>query len=92
MRKLFEAGPCAAALVLPGLAAAAPKAAAFDQPKLEQLTGAKGKLDEKAGVFKVTMPRSDLKVTASGVHITPRLGGQHLGSARRVGRQGSRRR
>jgi hypothetical protein len=78
MRKLFEAGLCAAVAtvaILPGLSSAAPKAAAaFDQAKIEQLTGAKGKLDEKAGVFKVTMPRSDLKVTAAGVHITPPLG------------------
>ena len=63
---------CALAVtVIPGAAIAAPKAPAFDQAKIEQLTGAKGKLDEKAGVFKVTMPRSDLKVASSGVHITP---------------------
>ncbi|HEY8925279.1 MAG TPA: DUF1259 domain-containing protein [Polyangia bacterium] len=55
-------------------AMAAPKAPAFDQAKIEQLTGAKGKLDEKAGVFKVTLPRSDLKVTTAGVHLTPPLG------------------
>ncbi|HXU62855.1 MAG TPA: DUF1259 domain-containing protein [Polyangia bacterium] len=55
-------------------AAAAPKSAPFDQAKLEQLTGAKGKLDEKAGVFKVSVPRSDLKVTAAGVHLTPPMG------------------
>ena len=53
---------------------AAPKTAAFDQPKIEQLTGAKGKLDEKAGVFKVTMPRTDLQVTSAGVRITPPMG------------------
>ena len=56
----------------PGIAAPA-----FDprlQAKIEQLTGAKGKLDEKAGVFKVTLPRSDLKVTTAGVRLTPPLG------------------
>jgi hypothetical protein len=62
------------ALLAPIAASAAPKAAGFDQAKIEQLTGAKGKLDEKAGVFKVTMPRSDLKVTTAGVHITPPMG------------------
>jgi len=61
-------------LLAPIAAVAAPKPAAFDEAKIEQLTGAKGKLDEKAGVFKVTMPRSDLKVTAAGVHITPPMG------------------
>jgi hypothetical protein len=58
-----------------GAALAAPKApAALDQARIEQLTGAKGKLDEKAGVFKVSAPRSDLKVTSGGVHITPPMG------------------
>jgi hypothetical protein len=56
-------------------ALAAPKPpAALDQGRIEQLTGAKGKLDEKAGVFKVSAPRSDLKVTSAGVHITPPMG------------------
>src|SRR6476469_7477377 len=35
---------------------------ALDGQKIEQLTGAKGKLDGKEGVFKVSVPRSDLKV------------------------------
>jgi hypothetical protein len=58
----------------PAAVLAAPKAAALDQAKIEQLTGAKGKLDEKAGVFKVTLPRTDLQVTTAGVHITPPMG------------------
>jgi hypothetical protein len=62
-------GPSATAL-------AAPKAAAaqVDQAQIEQLTGAKGKLDEKSGVFKVSAPRADLKVVSGGVHITPPMG------------------
>ena len=62
------------ASLLPVTALAAPKPAPFDQAKIEQLTGAKGKLDEKAGVFKVTLPRTDLQVTTAGVHITPPMG------------------
>lgn len=42
--------------------------------QIEELTGAKGTLNEKEGVFKVTFPRSDLDVTASGVKITPPMG------------------
>ena len=42
--------------------------------KIESLTGAKGKLDEKEGVFKVSFPRSDLQVISSGVKITPPMG------------------
>jgi hypothetical protein len=63
--------------LLPFAASAAPKATGIGQPdqaKIEQLTGAKGKLDEKSGVFKVSAPRTDLKVISGGVHITPPMG------------------
>src|SRR4051812_46004268 len=46
----------------------------LDTAKIEELTGAKGKLDEKENVFKVSMPRSDLNVTAGGVKLTPPMG------------------
>ena len=49
-------------------------AAPLDGAQIEQLTGAKGKLDEKEGVFKVSVPRADLKVVAGGVHLTPPMG------------------
>jgi len=64
-------------VLVPLSAYAEPKAGAaghLDQARIEQLTGAKGKLDEKAGVFKVSAPRTDLKVVSSGVHITPPMG------------------
>ena len=46
----------------------------LDTAKIEQLTGAKGKMDDKEGVFKVSVPRADLKVTSAGVKMTPPLG------------------
>lgn len=46
----------------------------LDTARIEQLTGAKGKLDEKEGAFKVSVPRTDLAVTAAGVRLTPPLG------------------
>ncbi|MFL5307401.1 MAG: DUF1259 domain-containing protein [Polyangia bacterium] len=46
----------------------------LDTARIEQLTGVKGKLDAKAGVFKVSAPRSDLKVSVAGVHLTPPMG------------------
>ena len=49
-------------------------AASLNTAQIEQLTGAKGKLDEKEGVFKVSVPRADLKVVAGGVHLTPPMG------------------
>ena len=56
------------------LATTAYAAPALDGAKLEQLTGAKGKLDEKEGVFKVSVPRADLHPVAGGVHLTPPMG------------------
>jgi hypothetical protein len=51
-----------------------PGAAGMDTAAIEQLTGAKGALDAKEGVFKVSLPRSDIAVTAAGVRMTPPLG------------------
>ena len=47
---------------------------ALDTAKIEQLTGVKGELNDKEGVFKVSVPRSDLAVTVAGVKMTPPLG------------------
>jgi len=60
-----------AILVLGSTVQAAP---ALNGAQIEQMTGAKGKLDEKEGVFKVSVPRADLKVVAGGVHLTPPMG------------------
>ena len=46
----------------------------FDVARIEQLTGAKGSLNEKEQVFKVSLPRIDLHVVAAGVHLTPPMG------------------
>src|SRR3954468_16143362 len=53
---------------------AAQPAVKLDTAKIEQLTGLKGKLDEKEGVFKVSYPRGDIGSTAAGVKLTPPLG------------------
>jgi uncharacterized protein DUF1259 len=67
------------AIALSGIAAAPVHAAptakpSFDTAKIEELTGAKGALNEREGVFKVSVPRSDLSVTAGGVKLTPPMG------------------
>jgi hypothetical protein len=60
--------------------------ARLDTAMIERLTGMKGELSEKEGVFKVSMPRSDLAITVAGVKMTPPLGltswaaFQHAGS------------
>jgi hypothetical protein len=62
------------ALALPPPAGNKGPATGLDAALIEQLTGAKGKLDEKEGAFKVSVPRSDLTVVAAGVHLTPPMG------------------
>ena len=46
----------------------------LDTATIERLTGVKGELNEKEGALKVSVPRSDLDVTAAGVKLTPPLG------------------
>ncbi|MBS2027699.1 MAG: DUF1259 domain-containing protein [Deltaproteobacteria bacterium] len=58
-------------LALGVMLAAAP---ALDGARIEQLTGAKGALDVKEGVFKVSAPRTDLAVTVAGVKLVPAQG------------------
>jgi len=58
---------------------------ALDTARIERLTGAKGALVEKEGVFKVSVPRSDLSITAAGVHITPPMGLTSWAAFQRVG-------
>ena len=57
----------------------------LDASKIEQLTGAKGKLDDKEGVFKVTLPRADLQVAVGGVRMTPPMGLTCWAAFKRVG-------
>src|SRR2546427_1686607 len=46
----------------------------LDTAKIEQLTGVKGELNEKEGVFTVQAPRGDLQVTTAGVKMNPAMG------------------
>jgi hypothetical protein len=46
----------------------------LDTARIEQVTGLKGKWNEKEGVFKVEMPRTDLAVTTAGTKMIPPLG------------------
>src|SRR5262245_3545553 len=49
-------------------------AAALDTAKIDQLTGLKGKMNEKEGVYKVTCPRNDVKVVVAGWTMPPFMG------------------
>src|SRR5437762_910340 len=48
--------------------------AALDGAKIDQITGLKGKLNEKEGVYKVTFPRNDVKVVVDGWTMPPFMG------------------
>src|SRR6266700_6470271 len=48
--------------------------AALDTAKIDQITGLKGKLNEKEGVYKVTFPRDDVKVVVDGWTMPPFMG------------------
>ncbi len=45
-----------------------------DTALIERLTGAKGAFDAKEGVFKVSVPRTDLSITVAGTRVTPAMG------------------
>jgi hypothetical protein len=63
-------------VVLPLLLSAAPALAAdtLDTAAIERLMGVKGTMSEKEGVFRVSMPRSDVAVDVAGAKLTPPLG------------------
>src|SRR5262245_10408156 len=54
--------------------ACASAANALDQAKIDNLTGLKGKLNEKEGVYKVTFPRNDVKIVVDGWTMPPFMG------------------
>jgi hypothetical protein len=48
--------------------------AGFDTAKIDQITGLKGKWNDKERVYRVTFPRNDVKVTVDGWSIPPFMG------------------
>jgi hypothetical protein len=46
----------------------------LDTDKIDQVTGLKGKLNKKEGVYKVTFPRDDVKVVVGGWTMPPFMG------------------
>src|SRR5215207_9092207 len=60
------------ALAIPPVHAA--DAAKLDTAKIEQAIGAKGQMNAEEGVFKVSIPRTDVKVTVDGTPMPPFMG------------------
>lgn len=69
------------------LAQASAPSTALNTQEIERLTGAKGQLNEQEGTFKVSSPRSDLKLQAAGAHMTPPLGLTSWATFMRAGKQ-----
>jgi hypothetical protein len=49
-------------------------AADLDTARIDQITGLKGKFNEKEGVYKVTFPRNDVKIVVDGWAMPPFMG------------------
>src|SRR5438876_7969674 len=49
-------------------------AAGLNTARIDELTGLKGKLNEKEGVYKVTFPRDDVKIVVDGWTMPPFMG------------------
>jgi len=58
-------------LVVPSASRAAPN---LDTARIDQVTGAKGTMNAEEGVFKVSFPRDDLKVSVDGARMPPFMG------------------
>jgi uncharacterized protein DUF1259 len=84
MRRLIAYRIVAAGLLVSVCHAASGNA--LDTAKIEKLTGATGKLDEKEGAFKVSVARSDLSVTAAGVKLTAPMGLTSWAAFKKAGR------
>ena len=57
-------------IALIGLASAT----GLDTARIDQLTGLKGKFNEKEGVYRVTFPRNDVKIAVDGWAMPPFMG------------------
>ncbi|HXU05976.1 MAG TPA: DUF1259 domain-containing protein [Polyangia bacterium] len=74
MNRWISAASVLVAAAAPAGAADKPVQGGLDTAAIEQLTGAKGALDAKEGVFKVSLPRADIAATVGGARMTPPLG------------------
>src|SRR5437773_8033526 len=52
----------------------AAEATDLNMARIDELTGLKGKMNEKEGVYKVTFPRNDVKVVVDGWTMPPFMG------------------
>jgi hypothetical protein len=68
MKQILTAGVIFAASIYASLAAD------LNTARIDELTGLKGKMNEKEGVYRVTFPRNDVKVVVDGWTMPPFMG------------------
>jgi hypothetical protein len=68
MKQILVTGAVFVALIFGSLAAG------LDTARIDELTGLKGKMNEKEGVYRITFPRNDVKVTVDGWTMPPFMG------------------
>jgi Domain of Unknown Function (DUF1259) len=68
MKQVFTTGLMFASFMYTSLAAD------LNTARIDELTGLKGKMNEKEGVYKVTFPRADVKIIVDGWTMPPFMG------------------
>ena len=68
MKLILTIGIIFAALIYTSIAAG------INTARIDELTGLKGKMNEKEGVYKVTFPRADVQVVVDGWTMPPFMG------------------
>src|ERR1700749_4309266 len=68
MKQSFTTGIMLATFVISSIAAD------LNTARIDELTGLKGKMNEKEGAYKVTFPRDDVKVVVDGWTMPPFMG------------------
>jgi Domain of Unknown Function (DUF1259) len=68
MKQFFSIGIILATISFSSLSAA------LDPAKIDEITGLKGKFNQKEGVYKITFPRNDVKVVVDGWTMPPFMG------------------
>jgi Domain of Unknown Function (DUF1259) len=68
MKQIFTTGLIFASFMYTSLAAD------LNTARIDEVTGLKGKMNEKEGVYKVTFPRADVKVVVDGWTMPPFMG------------------
>jgi hypothetical protein len=66
--------PTAIIFIISGFALQAIAQDKLDTAKIDQVTGLSGKPNKEEGVFKIIVPRDDIKINIAGVKMTPASG------------------